>query len=154
MPNFRFSDTVFGSSAKATAIIDGQVIDMFYLTSLEATAEKNKEEGRILGRRSISHKSAGWTGTGSLEMYYCTSQFRKLMKEYCQNGRDAYFTITVETEDAASTIGKQTTTLFNVNLNSVLVAKIAVEDAALTESVDFTFEDWDLLEEFTAPTTV
>lgn len=152
--NFRYSDTVHGGQAKATAIINGNVEDLFMIRTLEATMEKNKEEGRTIGKRSVQHKAAGWTGTGSMTIYYVTSMFRKLLKEYKNTGRDTYFTITVETEDEGSTIGKQTTSLFFVNINSGIIAKIDVEAAAMDEDMDFTFEDWDLLEEFTDPQTV
>jgi Phage tail tube protein len=152
--NFRFSDTVHGGQAKATAIINGNVEDLFFIKTLEATMEKNKEEGRTIGKRSVQNKAAGWKGTGTMNIYYVTSIFRRLLKDYKNTGRDTYFTITVETEDAGSTIGKQTTTLFDCNVDSGIVAKIDVESAALDEDVAFTFEDWDLLEEFHDPVIV
>jgi Phage tail tube protein len=154
MANFRYSDTVHGGQARATAIIDGNVEELFMVRTLEATMEKNKEEGRTLGKRSVQHKAAGWTGTGSMNIYYVTSMFRRMLKEYKDTGKDTYFTITVETDDQGSTIGKQTTTLFYCNINSGLVAKIDIDSAALDEDIDFTFEDWDLLDEFQEPTTV
>ena len=152
--NFRYSDTVHGGQAKATAIINGNVEDLFFIKTLEATMEKNKEEGRTIGKRSVQHKAAGWNGTGSMTIYYVTSIFRKLLKEYKNTGRDTYFSITVETEDEGSTVGKQTTSLYYCNINSGIIAKIDVDSASLDEDMDFTFEDWDLLEEFTDPVSV
>lgn len=149
--NFRYSDTVHGGQAKATAIINGNVEDLFMIKTLEATMEKNKEEGRTIGKRSVQHKASGWNGTGSMNIYYVTSLFRQMLKDYKNTGRDTYFTITVETEDEGSTVGKQTTSLFYCNINSGLIAKVDVEAAAMDEDIDFTFEDWDLLEAFTDP---
>lgn len=145
-------DTISGQEGKATAKINGEIRDMFYIKSLEATVEKNKQEVRTLGKRGVQHKTTGWSGTGSMSIYYVTSDFIRMAKEYIKNGVDTYFTVTVENNDPTSTIGKQVTTLFDVNVDSIPVAKLDVEDAVLEADLDFTFDDLDLLEEFTDPT--
>lgn len=145
-------DTISGQEGKATAKINGEIRDMFYIKSLEATVEKNKQEVRTLGKRGVQHKTTGWSGTGSMSIYYVTSDFIRMAKEYIKNGVDTYFTVTVENNDPTSTIGKQVTTLFDVNVDSIPVAKLDVEDAVLEADLDFTFDDLDVLEEFTDPT--
>lgn len=144
-------DTISGQEGKATAKINGEIKDMFYIKSLEATVNKNKQEVRTLGKRGVQHKTTGWSGEGSLEYYYVTSDFIRMAKDYIKNGVDTYFTITVENNDPTSTIGKQVTTLFDVNVDAIPVAKLAVEDTVLEGSLDFTFDDLDLLEEFGNP---
>lgn len=145
-------DTISGQEGKATAKINGEIRDMFYIKSLEATVEKNKQEVRTLGKRGVQHKTTGWSGTGSMSIYYVTSDFIRMAKEYIKNGVDTYFTVTVENNDPTSTIGKQVTTLFDVNVDSIPVAKLDVEDAVLEADLDFTFDDLDVLEEFADPT--
>jgi len=145
-------DTISGQEGKATAKINGEIRDMFYIKSLEATVEKNKQEVRTLGKRGVQHKTTGWSGTGSMSIYYVTSDFIRMAKEYIKNGVDTYFTVTVENNDPTSTIGKQVTTLFDVNVDSIPVAKLDVEDAVLEADLDFTFDDLDVLEEFSDPT--
>lgn len=145
-------DTISGQEGKATAKINGEIRDMFYIKTLEATVEKNKQEVRTLGKRGVQHKTTGWSGTGSMTIYYVTSDFVRMAKEYIKNGVDTYFTITVENNDPTSTIGKQTTTLFHVNVDSIPVAKLDVEDAVLEADLDFTFDDLDVLDEFNDPT--
>lgn len=144
-------DVISGQEGKATAKINGEIRDMFYIKSLEATVEKNKQEIRTLGKRGVQHKTTGWSGTGSMSIYYVTSDFIRMAKDYIKNGVDTYFTVTVENNDPTSTIGKQVTTLFNVNLDSIPVAKLDVEDAPLEADLDFTFDDLDVLEEFSLP---
>lgn len=144
-------DTISGQEGKATAKINGQIKDMFYIKSLEATVEKNKQEVRTLGKRGVQHKTTGWSGTGSMTIYYVTSEFVKLAKDYIKNGVDTYFTITVENSDPTSTIGTQTVSLFDVNIDSIPVAKLDVEDAVLECDMDFTFDDLDLTNEFSEP---
>jgi hypothetical protein len=118
---------------------------------LEATIEKAKEEVKTLGRRGTQHKAAGWSGSGSMTVYYVTSLFRQLMLEYIKNGRDVYFDIIVTNDDPTSTIGLQTVALHGCNLDSVVIAKLDTESTVLDEDLDFTFDDVDLLEEFQNP---
>jgi len=146
-------DTISGQEGKATAKIGNEIKDMFYIKTLEATVEKNKQEVRTLGKRGVQHKTTGWSGSGSMTIYYVTSEFVRMAKDYIKKGVDTYFTVTVENNDPTSTVGKQTTTLFNVNVNSIPVAKLDVEDAVLEADLDFTFDDLDLIDEFTQPLT-
>ena len=78
-------DTISGQEGKATAKINGEIRDMFYIKSLEATVEKNKQEVRTLGKRGVQHKTTGWSGTGSMSIYYVTSDFIRMAKEYIKN---------------------------------------------------------------------
>jgi hypothetical protein len=144
------NDVISGRLGKAFAIIGDNVEDLFYLKSLEATIEKNKVDVPILGKTGVGHKANGWSGSGTMTVYYTTSVFRQLMVEYAKTGRDLYFTIQIENEDPTSRIGRQTVLLKNVNLDSVIIAKIDVEADNLDEEVSFTFSDIDMLENFTS----
>lgn len=151
MSFLKAGDTISGQEGRAYATIEGRVEEMFYVKNIEATADKNKTEVKTLGRRGTQHKANGWTGTGSMTIYYVTSLFRKLMLDYIKTGRDTYFDITIINEDDGSTIGKQTTVLRDVNLDSVVMAKIDTESEVLEEDADFTYEDVDILDEFGVP---
>jgi len=147
----RAGDTISGQEGKATAKIDGIITDMFYLKNLEATFEKNKAEIKTLGKRGTQHKTTGWAGSGSMNIYYVTSIFRKMALQYAKTGKDIYFDITVTNEDPTSTIGAQTIVLYNCNLDNTVLAKLDVDADALDEDVDFTFDDFDILDEFGNP---
>ena len=150
----RAGDVISGQEGTAQAIINGQVEKLFMIRSLTATAEKRKDAVRTLGRRGEQQKAAGWSGTGTMTVYYVTSLFRKLMLEYIKNGRDVYFDIIITNEDPTSTIGRQTVALHGCNLDSAVVAMLDVESTALEEDMDFTFDDADLMEEFTRPSNM
>lgn len=152
MAFLKASDTISGQEGRAYATINGLVEEMFYIKTLEATAEKNKAEVKTLGRRGVQHKATGWSGSGSMTIYYVTSRFRQLMYDYISKGIDTYFDVTVTNEDPSSSIGSQTVTLKGVNLDSVIMASLDTESDALEEDVDFTFEDVDIGEAFKAPT--
>ncbi|MDT9721381.1 phage tail tube protein [Paenibacillus sp. ClWae2A] len=151
MAFLKASDTISGQEGRAYATIKGQTEEMFYVKTLEATVEKQKAEVKTLGRRGVQHKATGWSGSGSMTIFYTTSRFRELMLQYMQNGVDTYFDIEVTNEDPSSTIGKQTVTLKGVNLDSVIMASLDTEAEALEEEVSFTFEDVDMPVSFNLP---
>lgn len=147
----RAGDTISGQEGKATAVINGNVEDMFFLKTLEATFEKTKAEVKSLGHRGVQHKGTGWSGTGSFTLYYVTSLFRSIALKYAKEGIDTYFDITVVNDDPTSTIGKQTIVLYNCNLDSVLLTKLDTDSDVLEEDIDFTFDDFDILDSFGNP---
>lgn len=147
MPFLKAGDTISGQEGTAFVTINGEVHEAFYIKSLEATVEKNKTEVKVLGKRGTQNKAAGWTGTGSMTIYYVTSIFRKLMIDYVKTGKDTYFDVQVINDDPSSSIGKQTVTLIDVNLDSVIVAKVDAESEVLDEEIEFTFDDLEMPEE-------
>ncbi|GHU80399.1 phage protein [Clostridia bacterium] len=147
----RAGDVISGQEGTAQAIINGQVETLFMVRNLEATIEKIKEEVRTLGRRGTQNKAAGFSGSGSMTVYYATSIFRRLMLDYVKNGRDIYFDIIITNEDPTSTIGRQTVVLHGCNIDSVVIAKLDTESSLLDEDMDFTFDDADMLDEFNKP---
>lgn len=150
MPFMNEMDAISGKHAKAFVTINGQVEELFYARSLEATIEKNKSDVPVLGKTNVGQKPVGWTGSGTMNIYYVTSLFRRLMLNYIKTGRDFYFDITVSNEDPTSAAGRQTVVLKNCNLDSVVAASFdATSDEALNEDVSFTFDDYDILEQFT-----
>ena len=144
-------DTISGQEGKATAIINGEVKDMFYIKTIEATIEKNKQEVRTFGHRGVQHKATGWSGTGSMNIYYVTSDFVKLAVDYVKTGVDTFFDITFENNDPTSTIGSQIVGLYGVNINNVPIIKGDVENNVLDTDLEFTFEDVDLIKAFDPP---
>ncbi|MGG1597612.1 phage tail tube protein [Paenibacillus naphthalenovorans] len=145
-------DIISGQEGRAHATINGLNYEMFYLRNLRATAEKQKSDIKTLGKRGTQRKAAGWSGTGSMTIYYVTSMFRKMMYDYIKTGKDVYFDITIVNEDPNSTIGRQTVTLLGVNLDSVVMAALDVDADELDEDIDFTWEDIDMPDLFADPT--
>lgn len=144
-------DVISGQEATAQAIINGEIVDLFMAKSIEATFTKRKSEVRTLGKRGTQNKTTGWTGTGTLTVYYVSSVFRKMALDYIKNGKDLYFTLVVVNRDPTSTIGTQTMALYNCNLDATTLAKFDTEADALDESMSFTFDDAEMLQGFTDP---
>lgn len=148
MAILKASDTICGKEGFAQANIEGQIYKLFYIKSLEATMEKNKAEIQTIGSRATQHKTTGWSGSGSMTVHYITSIFRKKAIEYIKTGKDLYFDLIVTNDDKSSDAGKQTMALYNCNLDSTILAKLDIDDDALEEDMDFTFDDAEILEEF------
>lgn len=152
MPWMDFHDTLNGVEARAYALVDGENIPLFYIKSLTASIKKDKKEGKTLGNRATQYKPTGYSGEGSMTIYYITSYFRKMMIQYMKTGKDVFFDIAVTNDDPASNVGAQTVILKRCNIDEVVMAKIDIENTALEEDVSFTFEDADMPESFGEPT--
>lgn len=156
MSYLKAGDTISGQEAIAKMAVknpDGStsIEDMFFAKNLEGVCEINKTAVRTLGKRGEQHKPNGWTGSGSMTVYYVTSLFRKMVMQYIKTGIPVYFDMMVINNDPASSVGPQTTVLKNCSLDSVLLAKFDVDADVLEEDMDFTFDDADLIDEFSKP---
>ncbi|MEG0297623.1 MAG: phage tail tube protein [Clostridium sp.] len=144
-------DTISGQEGFAQVNIDGEIHKLFSLKSVEATMEKQKTEVKTIGKRGTQHKATGWSGSGNMKLHYVTSLFRQLALQYIKTGKDIYFDMIVTNEDPSSKVGKQTTVLYNCNLDSVVMAKLDIDSETLDEDLDFTFDDVDILDQFSSP---
>lgn len=150
MPFMREEDAISGKQAKAYATINSRIEELFYARSLEATITKNKVDVPVLGKTNVGQKSNGWSGTGTLNVYYVTSVFRDLMYTYIKTGVDFYFDMHVFNEDPQSGYGKQAVILRGCNIDSISAAQFdATSDEPMNEDIPFTFSDYDILERFT-----
>lgn len=151
MSYLKAGDIISGQEGKVTAKINGQVEVMAFVKNIEATMEKQKSEIKVLGHRGTQHKTTGWSGSGSMNIYYITPLFRDMALKYAKTGVDTDFEITIENDDPTSSVGKQTTVLYGCNIDSTILAKLDVDNTELDEDIDFTFGDFDILNKFGRP---
>ncbi len=148
MATLKAWDAINGAAGTCTAKIDSKTEDMIYVKNIRARVEKKKSEIKVLGQTGAKHKANGWKGTGTMTMYYATSLFRSMMKEYISKGIDTYFELTIENNDPSSDIGKQIIILKQVNIDNVDIAKLDINSTELDEEIDFTFNDVEVRREF------
>ena len=151
MKTLKASDIPAGSEAVAYIEVDGKIEEFFYAKSIEATAELNKSEVKVMGKRGVQNKATGWTGSGSMTIYYVTTIFRNILLKYAKEGILPAFKLVITNEDKGTTIGKQTVCLYDCVIDSVNLAKFDVDSDALDEDMDFTFSDFDILDSFGNP---
>lgn len=142
-------DAVNGREGIATAVIDGKVVELMELANLSITVEKEKTEFKAMGTRNTQNKTIGWSGTGSANVRYVSSRYAKMLHTYVKTGKDTYFTIVVKNEDPSSKTGRQVIQVLGCNIDSADIAKLDVDAEILDQDIDFTFNDFNILEEFT-----
>lgn len=141
-------DAIFAALAECYITIGDKRYNFMQAINLEATIEKNKTEVPILGQTGKGNKAAGWAGSGSMEAHLNQSVFRNLMADYIKDGTDVYFDIKVTNNDPSSEAGRQTVWLKNCNMDNVIAASFDSDGEYLTESMDFTFDDYEVVEGF------
>ncbi len=143
-------DAICASMADCYVTMDGERYHLMQAISLEAKMEKTKQEVPILGKTGKGNKAVGWKGTGKATFHYNTSVFREVLYQFKEKGEDLYFDIQVTNEDPSSSVGRQTIVLKDCNLNGGVLAKFDANAEYLEEELEFTFEDWEMPERFTA----
>lgn len=141
-------DAITASLAECYATIGGVRYNLMQAINVEARMEKTKSQVPILGKTGKGNKAVGWKGTGSATFHYNTSVFRKAMKAYKDNAEDFYFDMQITNEDPTTAVGRQTIVLRDCNLDSIILAKFDADGEYLDEDLDFTFEGWEMPEEF------
>ena len=107
--------------------------------SIVAKVTKNKSEFKALGEPATQHKTNGWTGTGTLTVYYASTEYAWVMYNYHEYHMDMDFSLQIVNEDATSSLGRQDITLTGVNLDEVEIAKLDVDAEFLEQTMNFTF---------------
>lgn len=143
-------NAISGAQGRAYITIDGERYLFASLINLSATQDKTKASVPIMGKTAKGNKATGVENTGEATFHYNSSVLRKLMYRYAKTGEDFYFDIQVTNEDRSSTVGRQTTILKDCNLDGITIAQLDADAEYLEDSSSFTFEDWELPEEFTA----
>lgn len=141
-------DSISASLAECYATIEGNRYNFMQAINLEAKMEITKTQIPILGKTGKGNKPTGWKGTGSATFHFNTSVFRKLLYRYKETGEVIYFDIQVTNEDPSATIGRQTVILKDCCMDGGILAKFDADGEYLDEEMDFTFEDWEMPEEF------
>ena len=142
-------DAVSASLAECYVTIEGNRYNLMQAIKLEAKVEKTKSEVPILGKTGKGNKATGWKGTGSATFHYNMPIFRRLLKRYKDTGEDIYFDIQCTNEDPPSSVGRQTVILKDCNMDAGILAKFDADAEYIDEDMDFTFEDFEIPENFT-----
>lgn len=146
-------DTVHGAAGKAVITVDGQVRELFGAKKVDAKANVATTDMKVIGTKRIQEKPGGMKFTGTGTMYYYTSEFVKMAAEYLHTGKMPKFNMQVTNDDKASSVGVQTVALYGCQLTGdIPIAILDDSTDMLTFDFSFSFEDFEVLTEFNAPT--
>ncbi|WP_400194611.1 phage tail tube protein [Lysinibacillus telephonicus] len=141
-------DSISGSQGEAFVTIRNRRYNFAQLINIQADMAKTKTQVPILGKVGKGNKSTGAEYTGSATFHFNTSIFRDMLYRYKETGEDLYFDIQLTNEDKSSTVGRQTIILKDCNLDGGILALIDTDAEYLEDSFEFTFEDWEMPEQF------
>ncbi|MDI9469044.1 MAG: phage tail tube protein [Bacillota bacterium] len=144
----RAQDLVDGSQGTVYMTRDGKRTALINVKNVRAAAALNKSEKRVLGRRQAINRINGYSGTGSMTLYYMNSAFRRMLLEFKKTGRYPYFDLQVTNDDEGSSVGRQTVVLLNCLPDEITLSALDIEAEDLEEEIAFTFEDFDAPELF------
>lgn len=151
MEGYMGENVISSKEGKAFITKNSQNRHMFRAKDVEATLSKNKQEIRMLGRRMVGHKTTSIQGAGTLTVYQVSSEFKQDCVDYIRTGRDVYFNLQIEIEDASTSFGRESIVLIGCNFDEVGIAALSAEDGILEMSMPFTFEDVEILTPFKIP---
>lgn len=144
-------DAINGKSGSAFATIDGRISEMFGIKKIQADAEFQESDFKVVGTNLVQKKTTGVTLTGSATIYYGTPEFLNMLKTYFKTGALPYFTIQITNEDEGSTVGRQTVALYNVKLQKLPITMLDADAEYLTMDISFSFTNVEVLNAFTDP---
>ena len=131
-------DTLSAKLAECYVTVNGNRYNFMQAINMEAVMEKSKVQVPILGKTARGNKATGWSGKGKAKFHYNTSVFRRLLKEYKNSVN----------EDPTASVGRQSIVLLDCNLDGGVIAKFDADGSYLDEEMEFTFEDFKIVEEF------
>lgn len=126
----------------------GQVHELAPLKTIEVKLEYQQSDIPVLNQTSIASKINGTKNSGSMTLYYMSPVFREHAYQYQQTGKITTYTIVITNNDPSSTAGVQKVILENVQISSLILARLDIEADFLDESIDFTFSRFTIPEAF------
>ena len=89
-----------------------------------------------------------WPGSGKLVFHYNDSVLRRIMLESKESGKEISFDMQVTNDDPYSQVGRQTILLKGCRIETGVLARFDAEEAVLLDEMEFTFQDFEILEQF------
>ena len=115
------------------------------IQELKATLSADKIEVKIARKMNKGYKVTGYTGKGSFKVHKVSSYFIKKLAPSIKEGRQVPVTIISKVEDPDA-LGTERIALYNCLIDSVDLVNWSVGKLG-EESYNFTFEDFDVLDE-------
>jgi hypothetical protein len=141
-------DAIHGAKGRATMEVDGRIVEMFGVVNIKADIEYQTEDFRVVGTTTVQKKITGKLLTGTAQVYYGTPAFAQIAQEHQSTGRMPPITLSVTNNDNASSVGTQTTALYNVQLNKIPIAMLDAEQTTLKCDITFNYTHFAILQPF------
>lgn len=145
-------DTIHGAAGRATITVNGQIKELFGAEKINAKGNIFITDMKVIGTKKIQTKNGGVKFEGTGTMYYCTTEFAKMLETYAHTGQMPSFNMQITNDDKAASIGVQTVALYRCRLTGdIPIAILDDSSDMLTFDFSFSFEDFEILSGFHAP---
>lgn len=154
MPYLLERDSINGKEGSAFMTIDGRTVQMFNIKNLNTQANFQEADFKVVGTTLVQKKTTGVELTGTMEIYYGTPEFVSMVEQYVSTGTLPYFTLQVTNNDPTSSVGQQSIAFYDVKLQQVPLSILDADAEFLTETVNFSYTRFVVLESFGEPATL
>lgn len=131
-------DTVDGAEGRVYVTQNGRSVEVAGMNNIQANAEIQSNEMKVIGTRTIQSKSSGAKLTGKGNIYYGTNLFTDMVLQYINTGVMPEFDIQITNNDKSTTLGSQVMAFYGCTLTGTIPLAI-LDDEEKMMKYDFEF---------------
>lgn len=138
--NYNEAKTMYGNFG--TVFLDDSFVAE--ATAIQAKIKMNKLDVPMCGTTSKKYRTVGWEGSGTLTLNKISSRMITLLADDFKNGTEQAYTLLSKLKDPANG-GTETIKLKGVKFDELTLTDWAANKLG-TESIPFTFDDFDVVD--------
>ena len=131
-------DTLNGAEGKVVVTRDGRNYEVAGMRNIQANAEIQSNDMRVIGTRTIQNKNNGAKLTGTGNIYYGSNLWTDMVLQYIQTGVMPEFDLQITNSDPATSIGSQVMAYYGCTLTGTIPLSILNDEEAML-NYDFNF---------------
>ena len=131
-------DTLNGAEGSVVVTIDGRNYVVAGMRNIQANAEIQSNDMRVIGTRTIQDKPNGAKLTGTGNIYYGTNLWTDMVLQYIQTGVMQEFDIQLTNNDPTTSVGSQVMAYYGCHLTGTIPLSILNDEEAML-NYDFNF---------------
>lgn len=145
-------DTVDGAEGRVYITQNGRSVEVAGMNNIQANAEIQSNEMKVIGTRTIQSKSSGAKLTGKGNIYYGTNLFTDMVLQYINTGVMPEFDIQITNNDKSTTLGSQVMAFYGCTLTGTIpLAILDDEEKMMKYDFEFAYTQVARLEAFKDP---
>jgi hypothetical protein len=131
-------DTLNGAEGSVVVTIDGRNYVVAGMRNIQANADIQSNDMRVIGTRIIQDKPNGAKLTGTGNIYYGTNLWTDMVLQYIQTGVMPEFDIQLTNNDPTTSVGSQVMAYYGCHLTGTIPLTILNDEEAML-NYDFNF---------------
>lgn len=145
-------DTVNGAEGSVYITQNGRSVEVACMRNIQANAEIQSQDMRVIGTRTIQGKRNGVKLTGKGNIYYGSNIFTDMVLQYINTGEMPEFDIQITNMDPTTSVGSQVMAYYGCTLTGTIPLSILNdEETMMNYDFEFAYTRVARLEAFTAP---